>query len=225
MASCPADLRPFLRHLAVLILPAGLASCGLAGDDFGKFWTVASANFGGETPSVSREMVDRVPYASIGVRFGGSPQAFVVLARKEGARDTYISADRAVLVLTGGRLVQTAGYAFNLDLIQTVDDPSFKASGAKATVRFLYDLRDVGQFGMSVVCTRSEPVAQPVETLGVTLPARRFTEACRAPAIDWEFENMFWVSEETGEVILSLQHFHPRQPAIEIHVLRPAAPG
>ena len=71
----------------------------------------------GRRPSLEKEQVAQIPYASMSVRVGRRGEQLIVLNRIEGRKLLWLSGDNIMLVTRDGRLVQTGGLRFNL--IQT----------------------------------------------------------------------------------------------------------
>ncbi len=101
---------------AIIALAASaliLGGCVGFGGDAVALYTVAKRMWAG-SKSVTLQEAASVPYASIGVRLGGSNETMLVLASEVRGRQLWTSAQRIALVMEGGRLVRTAGLKGNL---------------------------------------------------------------------------------------------------------------
>jgi len=222
----PASLRKAMtRRRALAVLAAGaLARCGSNPDlDLATLRQLIRRS--PEMNAVTRDQAAQIPFASIGIRVDGGPQAMLVLATDTAGDLLWTSAARVALVTRAGRIIQTAGFHDNLTATRFEDnDPVAQALDGPATrsLRFI-DLPDGGGYSIQVESMyRSQDVAT-ITILGTALRTRPVVETNRCPKLNWTFQNIFWRDVNDGFVWRSSQTISPKGPVLEIEVLRPPA--
>jgi len=211
-----------------LIAFAGLTLVGACGETTGfsgALTTLRTAWFGTPDQPLSRERIERLPYASISAKIGKGPRVLVVLRKFENQEMHWETADRIILVTRHGRLIKTVGLPDNIrDTELPEDDPL--ASGlhhAAFPVRFRrqVDLESPRRFSI--------PIASEFESLGrrrIAILERPYDvwlirERNVAYGMSWEFANLYWVDSESGMVRKSVQFISRRFDPIDIELLRP----
>jgi len=218
-------LKSMTRRHALAILAAGsLARCGSNPDlDLSTLKQLITRS--PQSNAVTREQAAQIPFASIGIRVDGGPQAILVLATDTAGDLLWTSAARVALVTRAGRIMQTAGFRDNLTASRFEDgDPLAQALDRPATRSLrLIDLPDAGGYSIPVESTyRTEDVAT-ITILGTALRTRPVVETNRCPKLNWTFQNTFWRDVNDGFVWRSSQTISPKGPVLEIEVLRPPA--
>ncbi|MEE8248447.1 MAG: YjbF family lipoprotein [Alphaproteobacteria bacterium] len=221
----------FSRRAFLTLGGAGLlAACDTGYDDFQfgaikRYYDVYFAR--DEGLPITREQIEKQPYAMIHLRTPGNAGAVLVLARVWGRELHWISADRNIVATLDGRLVRTVGLPENIRETRSLGvDPV--ASGlhritAGTKAKRIMDFDDEQRYGR-IVTSRYTPIErQKVTIADLTYDLLLVVERNRIAADDWEFENRFWVDPNNGFVWKSLQHVSPRFDPFEIAVLKPAA--
>jgi hypothetical protein len=210
-----------IRVAAALLLPL-LAGCGDSA--IGRSATaLGSAFFGGERAPVTRAQVDESPYASILVRVDGGQLAYVVLYGSVGDRQTWLGADRTVLVTERGRLVATYGLAAGR-IVDTWFGPPDPLAGpvelldGAASWRQV-DLQPGDVFGFRLDCTMAVTARGPVVILERQYELATVEERCRG-SDGSSIVNRFWIDPRTGFVWRSDQWAGPAG-RVRIEVLKP----
>ena len=174
----------------------------------------------GGGPGVTLEQAAAVPYASLGVRLGGGPEAMIILAGEMGEERLWTSAAKIALTTRSGRIVRTAGLPHDLGGYESMGD--LDEYGAR-TVRWRGDFPDLKLYSVSIVCQDRQAGDETIVVLGRDIHTRRIDESCSSESrqLDWSFENTYWIDPANSLVWRSIQHVHPQLDAIEIEVLRP----
>ncbi len=176
---------------------------------------------------LTRERIDKIPYASLAVKIGRQPRALVVLSRYDQRNLHWLSTDRAALVTNGGRLVKTAGFSANLTTT-TVYAPDPVRQGALHEIADGYrltrgvDLQPEDRVGVLIDSVFRVAGRESIEIAGLKFDTVRITETNIARGLDWGFVNTYWADAQSGFVWRSVQHFAPGLPPAEIEVLKPA---
>ncbi len=216
-----AGRRGFLLTLASAVV---LAGCGQS--RLGRVLGSIEDLGGGDVDIVAEvERVRALPYASVVGKFGRGPQSVLVLGVARGDELSWFSADNAIVVTRGGRLVKTAGLPFNLrKTVFVEDDPLRRAPEALdgETWRRLVDIDRGDWFGLVVQGRMRVRGVEDIEIFGTRHTVLRVDEQCRARDADWTFTNTFWIDPDSGQIWRSRQHVDPETPPLEMWVLKPA---
>lgn len=130
-----------------------------------------------------------------------------------------------------GRLTKTVGFPVNLIKTDYVNDDPLtsiiklrdKADVGGRSFSRVVDMAPPDRYGVTITSEFEFEGREEIEILELRFDTLKFVERCRAPAMDWTFENEFWVGREDGVVWKSVQHIHPDMPKIGLDVLKPYA--
>jgi hypothetical protein len=147
----------------------------------------------------------------------------IVLAGDTGGQSLWTSAAKVAITTKDGRIVRTAGFAYNLGGYESRGDASRKFG--TRVVRWQADFPDLNLYSVPIVCQDREAGDETIVILGKDIHTRRIDESCASQVseLNWSFKNTYWVDSESGLVWRSIQHIHPRLDAIEAEILRPPA--
>lgn len=178
-----------------------------------------------EQEAFTAEDVERTPYASIGVRPGDKAEAMVVLATVAGPDLHWIAADHTLIVTRHGRIVRWQGPSGAVAEVEAerqdpVGDGQLGAEGAATCMRLL-DFPRERRYGIVARSSLSAAGTAPVALLHGEAVATRYVETGRAPQLDWDFQNEFYLDPASRLVLRSVQQISPALPPIEIRILRP----
>ncbi|WP_221930931.1 YjbF family lipoprotein [Telmatospirillum sp. J64-1] len=182
------------------------------------------------SPDIDFAAFRQSPYASMSAKAGSGPLSVIVLGRIDGRDLHWFSADRAAIITRGGRLVATAGFPQNLRHTQNLEqDPIANQhpvtglpSLSEAKTRRMVDLEYENRFGVPIRSRFEIQGETAINIHGLSHNVTEVREYCDAESFQWSFENRFW-QDKTGFTWMSVQHFLPDTPAIELAVLKPAA--
>lgn len=161
-----------------------------------------------------------IPYATIGIRLGNSPQAIATLATDDGAQRLWASGQKVMIVTTyAGQIQRTVGLPYNLTWIVPAGPAGTIPSGKR--IVWSADFADMGIYAATVECDEIAAANVQISILGNRITTRRSNVRCTAPQLNWSFQNTYWTDLQTGTVWRSIQHVHPRLDPIEIETLRP----
>lgn len=215
--------RELRRAASVLIAVTVLSGCSaLGGGDAGSLVALAKNVWGGTGRTVTLEQAAAVPYASMGIRVGDSPEAMIILAGDSGGQRLWTSSAGIALTTSGGgRIVRTAGFAQNLGGYERRDDTLGK-DGVR-TIRWQADFPDLNLYSVPITCQDRSAGDETIIILGKDIRTRRIDESCvsQSDSLDWSFTNTYWLDPSSGLVWRSIQHVHPGFDAIETEILRP----
>jgi hypothetical protein len=215
-------IRAFLLLGANLLGASLLAGCGdsQVGRAGGAVLSLVRPN---TAPPITRAEADASPFASILVRVDGGRPAWVVLFGTTADRQTWLAADRSVIVTRHGRVVATANLPSGqlVDTWQGAPDPlagPVDLLDGAATWRVV-DLQPGDRFGFRLDCTLAVTARGPVEILERSFDLATVQERCRTSE-GGTVTNTFWVDPRTGFVWKSDQWAGPGT-RISIEVVKP----
>lgn len=205
-----------LPACAVLLLSLG--GCASFGGDAASVWKLIQKSWNNQD-KVTFEEAAAVPYASIGVRLGGSPQIMLLLASDSNGQKLWTSAARISIVTQNGRIVRTAGLGHDLGAYMLRQEES--TNGVPRL--WLADFPDLHAYSIPVKCKSASSVMENITVLGRTFSALRTTEKCSVQSdnIDWSFANVYWTDPSDLRIWRSVQYVNPHLDPIEIEILRP----
>lgn len=173
----------------------------------------------GSSSSVPRENAASIPYASLGVRLGGSDEAMFVLANRSGDDLLWLGGTSLGIVTRHGRVVRTVGFSSNLSGVHTAE--GVKQDLSQPSVDYQYDFGDQSRYGIPVKCLRQSLGPERIVIIGVPRDTTHVVENCAASGMDWSFRNEFWV-DAAGYVWKSRQFVTPKLDSVTFEILRPA---
>lgn len=178
-----------------------------------------------EPPAITLEQASKIPYASISLQIGSEAPRVIVLATEGPSGQIWTSSERQAIVTKAGRIIETAGLAWNLTKMDFPNgDPLpvlLQAAGPKTAVPRYVDFQDINRYRVTVCGRFIKTGFEKVTMLGTELRLLKFMERCKSDDINWEFSNAFWIDPNSGFVWRSVQTIHPNLPAITLNILRP----
>lgn len=206
----------------------GLAGCGSTRRLEALYDGVMLAYKGPTAEPMNADYVRSLPFASMSARYLGFPRALVVLAEARPNGDqSWLSGQRELIVTRHGRLMKTVGLVQNLAGTQLVDSRVDNALGAvtggddtESVDRFI-DIAPDNLFGLAVHSSSTVLPNSEIHTiLDLQFELEHRVEHCRVDDIDWRFDNHFWFSTTTGELLKSHQYVAPKIPPIELEIYK-----
>lgn len=203
--------------------------------------TVNVAVYGTADIHKSAQEVAALPYASTYVRIDDQSQLFMVLALAEtatgatindaNATDTpaqlkWLASDNGMLITQSGRIIKTVNLSQGNLLgthAKTADPLSLglHLASTPTTWQRTIDWQPGYHIGYQL---DSEFVFQRPEVLtvnGKSVPVLRFNENVTVKQLDRHYSNTFWIEQNTGRVVKSLQYLAPSLPSVEMTILKP----
>jgi Group 4 capsule polysaccharide lipoprotein gfcB, YjbF len=207
----------------VLAVPLTLVLTACAADsDIRQVANLVWQSASGSAEKVPRERAEAIPFATMGLEYGSSPQAILVLGAVRDATLEWYAGEQVFVATRHGRIVRTAGLPYDLGgLYGPTGGRDTQAGGGIMAAPLTLDLPDLGVFGASVQCQIRTLEVGEIEIFGANIPTRHSIETCEAAAIKWKFDNEFWTDPASGYVWRSRQHVHPKAPPLILEVFRP----
>ncbi|SHF60572.1 YjbF family lipoprotein [Vibrio gazogenes] len=183
--------------------------------------TIQSALWGPDDHSITPDKVAQIPYASVYVRMGENPLALMILTWVETTRSPehptifkWLSTDREMLVTQAGRVIKTVslkeGNLIHIESNHT--DPLVLGLQKDTTPRtwqykmtwspgYHTDYQALSTFTVGDVESKHLPNG--------TQALLHVVEQVDIPQINQQYQNNYWISPHSGEVIASEQYIFP----------------
>jgi hypothetical protein len=177
-----------------------------------------------DQPTITLDDAAKIPYSTLGYQFGSGAEDILILASNTGGDLLWTSSVHRTLVTRSGRVIKCQRFDWNLDATQFFDsDPLTTNQKVAAERRFTRacDFRDIDRFAIEIESEFQQKGPETITILGQPLATMAFVENCRAKQLEWEFQNMFWVDQDSGFVWRSQQTIHPNLDPLTIEILRP----
>ncbi len=213
------------KPLRATIYPLLFLLSGCSGNsDLARTGNIFYQAITGSHTKVARDQVAAIPYATMGLELGSSPQTLLILGTISKNELDWYASDQLFVATQRGRVIRTAGLPFDMGSLRLAPampiDPAISANPS-SLLRFSLDFPDLGVFEAPAECSRRNAGDDAVDILGASIPTRRIVEHCTVPALKWSFDNQFWEDRASGFVWRSSQYVHPKSPPIVLEVLRP----
>ncbi|KLV03995.1 lipoprotein YmcC precursor [Photobacterium aquae] len=227
-----------IKPICLAGLLVALSGCSQKFNDVND--TIKLAVFGDPDISLTREDINRSPYASIYAQIDNGPQAFMVLAlaEKEHTLSTnpttapapqqlkWVSADKGMLVTQSGRLVKTLNLPQgNLVSVHSAQpDPlalGLHLSDTPHQWQATYDWQPGYHYGYIGNSTFSLQGNNTIVINQTAVETLHVIETVNFDTIDISYQNHYWLNPTTGTVMKSSQHLAPTLPVVTLTVLKP----
>ena len=214
------------RSLPFLLIAA--TSCSsidqnkIAPGYFQAYNAVKTAIVGYENTSITREIVQSIPYASSLIRIGKGPYGLMILDKKDDTTETWVTADQVYLVIKNGRIIKTAG--LNNNLSEVLSPLSYNLekiylNGGSEELKFYYSYKNPDLYRLQLSVTYQVCGYEEVDILGFKQKLIKIEEKIINKTIGWERTNVYWIDNEFN-VWKSIQYISPRLPMIQIEVTK-----
>lgn len=185
---------------------------------------------GGEEPAVEpREMtraeLNQIPSATIALKVGDSPRAFVVPLVNNSGFLVYQDPARRGVVMDGGLVTATHGMGYDLNSVaRRADDPVAAPTPLPewpgAVERsYAFTLRGQISYDIGVSCTYDRGVRELIDIVELRFEVVRMVETCRNPRRT--FVNTYWADPDSGFIWKSVQWVGPNLSPLTIEIIRP----
>ena len=227
-------------RIMFIVIALALAGCSSGGNTvfermapmvqqqlFGEFGLDSGAADDGATrPQVkTRADLDRIPFATISLKHGDNPTAFIVPLADNGGYLAYQDSVNRGITMHGGLITATHGFGQDLDSVaHRDDDPIFAPTPPQHWPAMLarsygFNIRGESTFEITVQCTSRRANAEVIEIVERRFQLLRMVETC--VNAKRQFTNTYWVDAQSGFIWKSEQWVGPRIPTMTVEIVRP----
>lgn len=185
--------------------------------------------------------ITQLPYASTYVRINNQSQLFMVLALAESATGEtltnahstatppqlkWLASNNGMLITQSGRIIKTVNLSEGnlLTTHSTSPDPLslglHLATTPKQWQRTI-DWQPGYHTGYQLDSNFVFDHAEVLTINGKSVPVLRFNENVLVKQLNKHYRNTFWIEQQTGKVVKSLQYIAPSLPRVEMTILKP----
>jgi hypothetical protein len=206
-----------------LFLPLALLLVSCADSDVVQLGNFVVDSFDKSAQKIPRERAATIPYATMGMELGSSPQGLLILGTIAQDELDWFAGEQVFVRTRNGRVIRTAGLPYDLGGLRDLSaDLARRGAGSNSAIQqYSLDFPDLGIFGATAQCSPKDMGDDNVEIFGSRIPTRHIVEHCTVEAMRWNFDNEFWKDRTSGYVWRSSQHVHPNSPPLVLEVLRP----
>lgn len=221
-----------LRSIGLaLALTGGLAGCSSSQDNsFQRLGALARGAFvdaeaGAPAPEPGRAELDRIPFATIALAFGGGPRTFLVPVADNGGYLTYLDAGNRGLAMFGGAVSGTKALGRDIAAVRHQPDdpvayPTALANWPRQVYRdYQFAPRDGAEYSITLSCAFERLASETVEIVEIDFDVVRISEVCTNARR--QVTNTYWVEEESGFIWKSRQWLGPYIDQATIEIIRP----
>ncbi|MEC6822470.1 YjbF family lipoprotein [Photobacterium piscicola] len=185
--------------------------------------------------------IARLPYASTYVRIDNQAQLFMVLALAESATGKtltnahstttppllkWLASDNGMLITQSGRIIKTVNLSAGNLLATHSTSPDPLALGLHLATtpkqwQRTIDWQPGYHIGYQLDSNFVFDHAEVLTINGKSVPVLRFNENVLVKQLNKHYSNTFWVDQQTGKVVKSLQYIAPSLPSVEMTILKP----
>lgn len=163
------------------------------------------------------------------VKSGERPMATIAKVYDEFGKEKWVSADRAMLVVSDGYIVKTLGFTNDLEYVSNLKNNPL---GLGKDISNQSWERDVdwskGEYGYRVVSNFEVLGEEQVTITSLSFPAIKVKETVTYMSksnrfrFDDEWENWFWIDTRSGEIIRTIQKQSPFGESFDIQFISAA---
>lgn len=176
----------------------------------------------GNPEKITRERAAAIPYATLGLELGSSPELLLVLGTDAAGELDWFAGDQVFVRTRNGKVTRTVGLPYDLGGSRPVQAVATAArAGVAAVEQYSLDFPDLGVFGATENCSSRQAGEETITILGSSIPAMHVVEHCTVTDMRWNFDNDFWTDKGSGYIWRSRQYIHPDLPPVILEVFRP----
>jgi len=209
--------------LLLLISCSTLDKERIAPNYFNAYQAIKNSVFGIEDYPISRDLVDKISYASIKVKVGNGGAGLMILEEIDNDNFIYLSADRVRFIIKEGKIIRTLGFKNNL-IRKEEPEYSIKSflKSRKSSQDYItyhsYDRPRLIDLKLNVTIRRKEIERHLI--LDVAYDLVKIEETIESEYLGWKKINIYWVDPNDYFVWKSEQYLSPLLPIIRYEVTK-----
>ena len=213
-----------IAYISILLLTGCsiLESNKIAPGYVQAYKAITNAISGYENTAITRDLIDKIPYASALIRIGKGPYGLMILESIEDEKEIWVTADGIYFIIEKGRIIETKGLSNNLTFL--LMPPALKK--LKLNI-----LREEGEFSyyysydnpylvdLKVKAEYEIIGKETVKILNKSMELTLVQENLTNSFIRWKAVNKYWIDAD-NYVWKSEQTISPKLPSIYIEVTK-----
>ena len=186
------------------------------------YQAIKNAIRGYENTTITRELIDNIPYASSMISIGNGPIGLMILESIKGNESVWITADEIYFVIKKGKIVETKGLSNNLSnllLPSYFEDSDMRQISQQETLNFYYSYDEPELIDLEVKVNYTNMGTHLVNILDDEKELILVKEKISNDYIGWQVENKYWI-DDSGFVWKSQQYISPQLPIINYEITK-----
>ena len=213
---------PFVFLLFLLTSCSSLDFDRIAPNYVEAYRNIKGYALGFEDYPISRELVDKIPYASMKLSIGKGSAGLLILEESNDETLTYLSADGIRFVISKGVIIRTSGFdnnlTFRLEPVNSINN--FLDSGKREIEYLIYHSYDEPKLINLKLKTRLKRMQLEMhEILGEKYQLLRVEQTLENEYLGWKAINIYWV-DKNNTIWQSEQTISPKLPRIFIQLTK-----
>ncbi len=198
-----------IKFLPVLIVASIISSC--SGISYQQVYPLLKqATVGAPELIITQEFINKKKYSFIKARFGkGRPVIMILVDADDSNILKWISSEGEMLYTLNGKVIRSYGLPYNISYLRNVS-PRFNAPGLNTPLKLMNP--------DAYVTNNLIPVSEGVETLNFINPikVKKYIVRSSINELNWFKDNIYYVDQNTKNVVKTTQYLHPNLPKLEI---------
>tara|TARA_A200000113_G_scaffold211970_1_gene213106 strand:- start:536 stop:1168 length:633 start_codon:yes stop_codon:yes gene_type:complete len=169
--------------------------------------------------------INKVPYASMQVRLGRTPNVLVVLEEDRQGVLKWTTSNQIKIYTKNGKIVRLTGTE---NILERVDlDPKYPLLNKQilnedlnVSLISFYSFKNPNLYDLPVRSEFKFIKNEKINILNQEVDTLLFEEISQKNDIYWSFKNYYWVDKKEKIVIKSIQNFTPKNPKLFFSITR-----
>lgn len=184
------------------------------------FESIKNALIGYENNTITRQLVDNIPYASMTLKIGKGPKGLMILESAMNEEYTWISADSLYLIIKNGRIIKTEGLDNDLKRI-IFPSLDFKKilDGSVKKFKAYYSYENPELNNLELEFSYKVKEREIINILDKKIELLLINEKITNDYYGWRFTNQYWIDEDFF-IWKSIQTISPKIPEFNIEITK-----
>lgn len=184
------------------------------------YQSINQAIFGYQTNIISKDLIYKIPYASLTVKIGKGPKGLLILESKNNEKELWVSSDNIFLEIASGKIISTKGLGNNLSgLILPKNSKRLSHVDEGFLYNYYYSFDNPALYNLKAGATFKLIGKEEVQLFDRSVKLFRIDEIIENKYLGWKVKNIYWLDDE-GFVWKSEQNISPKLPTIYIEVTK-----
>lgn len=184
------------------------------------YQSIGKAIFGYNSNSISKEVINNIPYASIKMKIGKGPEGLLILESFIDQKQVWISADDVYFIILNGRIIATKGLENNLTSLVIPKEAIDFNNINEAIIYKHYSSYDNPEIhNMEKVVSYKKLGKTEVSLLNEKMMLNLIEEVTLNKYLGWKVSNLYWMDDD-GFIWKSEQNISPKLPTFYIEVTK-----
>ena len=210
-------LNLFFKFLTLFFLLTSCASNNIY-SELGK----TLLNLLEDPKDIEQSEILKIPYSSIQVRIGRSPNSLIVLEEINNEVFKWTSSNNVKIYTINNFIIRLTGLDNELqEIFLDKDHPVITGNFDKIHEQHylsFYNFRNPNLFNLPIKSTLNFIDYEEINIAGKKIEAEKYEETIEENLIRWKFKNTYWIDKNTNKILKSEQYVTPKIPKIYLKV-------